>query len=99
MFKWLTSLFGKAEQVVDDSWKEIKSTINNEVTTPTKRAYDNTKLTKTQLRHLVNVYERKLEGVATYADLAQYANEKYNMNKKENSIYTLISKYKKSLES
>lgn len=104
MFKWLANLFGKAEQVVDDSWEDIKGTmyqinsVNKDVRTKTKRAYDNTKLSKTQIRHLVSVYEQKREGVSTYADLAQYANEKYNMSKKETSIYTLISKYKKSLE-
>lgn len=95
--KWLKKLFGITETMVDEAIKEVSELMPTH-TESTKRSYDNNKLTNVHLRHLVNVYDKQMLGVKTYKDLAQYANERYGMNKSENTIYNRVQAYRKSLE-
>jgi len=63
-----------------------------------RKLHDVSRLTVKQLQHLLRVYEQQLFDIKTYADLADYANVKYNKTKNPSTYFKNLKKYKETLE-
>lgn len=63
-----------------------------------RKLHDVSRLTVKQLQHLLRVYEQQLFDIKTYADLADYANDKYNKTKNPSTYFKNLKKYKETLE-